>query len=118
MAKGSGPAAPWPSFSVLRTRAAPWNATTLRTAVLKVEPNPFGGFDLRQSDGKLVLVPFVVEPLRQARPEELHERRLGPRLLAALEARQRAAVHEAHELDLDPPPRDLLPNDGIAAASL
>ncbi len=41
-----------------------WNATTLRTAVLKVEPNPFGGFDLRQSDGKLVLVPFVVEPHR------------------------------------------------------
>src|SRR5437870_2375598 len=68
--------------------------------------------------GSLQLERELVEPLRQARPEELHERRLGPRLLATLEAGQRAAVHEAHELDLDPPPRDLLANGGIAGPTL
>src|SRR3989442_1063624 len=58
----------------------------------------------------------LVEALRQLGPEELHERRLGPRLLAALEPRQRAAVHEPHDLDVDPAPRDLLADDGIAGA--
>ena len=31
-----------------------WDAAKGGAPVLKVEPNPFGGFDLRQSDGKLV----------------------------------------------------------------
>src|SRR5436309_8240939 len=68
--------------------------------------------------GPLQLERELVEPLRQARPEELHERRLRPRLLAALEARQRAAVHEAHDLDVDPASGDLLANDRIAGASV
>ena len=45
--------------------------------------------------------------LGEAGPEELHERRLRARLLAALETGQRAAVHQAHDLDVDPGARDL-----------
>src|SRR5262249_50530754 len=50
----------------------------------------------------------VVQALRQVGPEELHQRGFRARLLPALEAREGTAVHEAHDLDVDPPARHFL----------
>ncbi len=58
----------------------------------------------------------LVDALREARPEELHDRRLRAGLEAALEARQRAAVQEPHDLDVDVGARDRLADDGVARA--
>ena len=53
----SQPRSSSPSFTALRTPAGNVDCYDVQKGgapVLKVEPNLFGGFDLRQSDGKLV----------------------------------------------------------------
>ena len=55
----------------------------------------------------------LVEPLAHARPEQLHEARLGTDLLAAGEAGQRARVVQAEDLDVDPRLREPLPDERV-----
>ena len=53
----SQPRSSSPSFTALRTPAGNVDCYDVQKGgapVLKVEPNLFGGYDLRQSDGKLV----------------------------------------------------------------
>src|SRR5262249_26892316 len=59
----------------------------------------------------------LVQALRQVRPEELHQGRLRTGLLAALEPGQGAAVHQAHDLDVDPAARHLLADPRVAGAA-
>ena len=55
----------------------------------------------------------VVEPLAQARPEQLHHTRHRPDLLAAGEAGQRAGVVQPEQLDVDPRPREALADEWV-----
>ena len=54
-----------------------------------------------------------VQALAHAGPEQLHQARLRPELLAAREPGEGAPVVEAEELDVDPRAREQLADDGV-----
>ena len=83
------------------------NLHALGLALLYFGPHRGGALDRQRQ---------LVDALREARPEELHDRRLRARLEPALEPRQRSAVEQPHDLDVDVGARDRLAYDGIARA--